>query len=28
MIISTTFNIPYIEDEDEGHEDLRANPLQ
>jgi len=32
MNISTTFNVedltPYIEDEDEGNEDLRENPLQ
>ena len=32
MSISTTFNVrdltPYIEDEDKGIEDLRANPLQ
>jgi len=32
MNISTRFNVrgltPYIEDEDEGHKDLRANPLQ
>jgi len=32
MIIFATFNVrdltPYIEDKDEVHEDLRANPLQ
>jgi len=32
MNISATFNVrdltPYIEDEDEGHEDFRENPLK